>query len=358
MTSRTHDEVSSPDRPLEYPAAPDDLDRAFLSAALSAGAKGPLVVEDFDVLECLRGTATKLRLALRYEAGSVGPEFLWVKAGWEAHSPRVAAQYRAEVDFYSRLAPTMDINVPGCYFAGVDPRSGMGLLLLEDLGERGVTFGDPTTPLTPGQVAAVLELQARYHARYWDNPVARRLSGSHAESGIIESMLAEPHWSTQLANPRGAFLSAALRDRERLGGAVLRLAAITNHPEHPCLIHADPHLGNLFFEADGRPGILDWQSPQCGNWAHDYAYTVIGSLTVEDRRAAEADLLRGYLAQLAANGVAAPDFDTAWIAYRKHALYGVMWALCPPQMQREENVVAMTQRFAAGATDLGSLDLL
>ena len=57
-----------------------------------------------------------------------------------------------------------------------------------------------------------------------------------------------------------------------------------------CLVHGDSHLGNLFFEADGTPGYLDWQSPMRGVWALDVGYFMGTGMTIEDRRHSEADL--------------------------------------------------------------------
>src|SRR3546814_5996560 len=73
----------------------------------------------------------------------------------------------------------------------------------------------------------------------------------------------------------------------------------------------------MFFEIEGRPGFLDWQAWQEGPYMHDVAYSIIGNLKVEDRRAAEKDLLAGYLTALKAHGVAnPPSREDAWEAYR------------------------------------------
>src|SRR3546814_15428763 len=86
----------------------------------------------------------------------------------------------------------------------------------------------------------------------------------------------------------------------------------------PIFSHGDAHLGNMFFEIDGRPGFLDWQAWQEGPYMHDVAYSIIGNLKVEDRRAAEKDLLAGYLTALKAHGVANPQSRAAaWEALRR-----------------------------------------
>ena len=332
---------------------------AFFSSALSTWHPATTVTE-VRIGQVIPGTATKLAVELEYGTDTTLPSRMWVKAGWEKHSAAVTAQYRAEVTFYSCIADSLDINTPQCYFAGIDPVSGSGLLLLEDLTLRPVTFGDATRPITVDQVAQVLGLQANYHARHWNSEIlwAPWLKGSHNESTFHETMVSEEHWSRHLAMPRGELLPPPLRDRHRVAAALAHIFEITSTPPEPCLIHADPHLGNLFFETDGRPGLLDWQSPQRGHWAHDVTYTLISTLSVEDRRAHQGDLLHGYLRDRAALGVAVPHFDQAWHAYRQHVIYGFMWSMCPPEIQAEENVVAMTERFATAGIDLDTLSVV
>lgn len=344
---------------VRLPASADDLGREFLSEALSAWNPGT-VVESFEAAPAVHGTATKVALTVEYAGESVLPERFVIKGGWEPHSQTVAAQYRAEANFYARLAGGIGSNIPRCFFSAIDPETGIGMVILEDLKDRGATFGVPTQPLEVDQLARVLELQAGYHATYWGAGVLAEawLRGSHAESTFRDEMVTEAHWNRHLALPRAEVLAEPFKDRFRMAESIRRLYAITDTPDVPCLIHADPHLGNLFFEAGGEPGLLDWQSPQRGHWAHDVTYTLVGAVSVDDRRRSEKDLLEHYLGALAARGVDAPGFDEAWKAYRRHALYGVLWSMCPPEMQMEENVVAMTERFSAAADDLGSLSVV
>jgi Ecdysteroid kinase-like family len=46
-----------------------------------------------------------------------------------------------------------------------------------------------------------------------------------------------------------------------------------------------------------------------------------------------------------------PGFDDAWLAYRRHHLHGLMFALCPPGMQPGEVCTLMGDRYAAAAID-------
>ncbi len=95
-----------------------------------------------------------------------------------------------------------------------------------------------------------------------------------------------------------------------------------------------------------------------GNWAHDVTYLIVSALPIEQRAMFERDLLVHYLEELKAYGIDAPDFETAWRAYREHVMYGFMWIVCPPENQPEDVIVETAHRFAAGAADLDTPQLL
>ena len=104
--------------------------------------------------------------------------------------------------------------------------------------------------------------------------------------------------------------------------------------------------------ADGRAGFLDWGGVKAGHWAREVCYFMAGALGVEDRRTHEADLLRGYLDALSGHVAGpAPAWDEAWLSYRRHFLHGLLWFLCPTQMQPVDIINANVERFAAAATD-------
>jgi aminoglycoside phosphotransferase (APT) family kinase protein len=137
-----------------------------------------------------------------------------------------------------------------------------------------------------------------------------------------------------------------------------RLWALDRDSATLCMVHGDPHPGNLFFEQDGTPGFLDWQRLMQCDWAHDVAYFIIGNLDVSACVAHERDLLAGYLQQLAAQGVSAPDWDDAWLDYRRHAMYGLVWNVVPPVMQPAEVCEIEARRFNAAARRLDVHDAL
>jgi aminoglycoside phosphotransferase (APT) family kinase protein len=203
-----------------------------------------------------------------------------------------------------------------------------------------------------------LEELAKLHACGWQAPYVPTLT---AWPGVIretmDHLLTAEYWEPMLDRELADVVPAALRDAQRVKAALLQMWSAFEG-SHRCLIHGDAHLGNIYFEAETRPGFLDWQSPMAGPCFDDVTYCLIGSLSIEDRRAHERELLRHYLDQLAHNGVASPSFDTTWHAYRQQVMHGFMWVSTPPSMQPDDIVAANVERFCVALEDLETLQAL
>jgi Phosphotransferase enzyme family len=120
----------------------------------------------------------------------------------------------------------------------------------------------------------------------------------------------------------------ALRDEHRLVDAYRALIASDPGRAPWCVIHGDPHVGNLFVDAEDHPGLLDWQLVQRGAWSVDVGYHIASVLSVEDRRSAEDDLLRHYLDCLGSFGVEPPAWDYARPALRGGIVHGFfLWSI-------------------------------
>jgi aminoglycoside phosphotransferase (APT) family kinase protein len=153
-------------------------------------------------------------------------------------------------------------------------------------------------------------------------------------------------------------ITGAYRDRDRVIAALrAQWRRALDIPQ--VFSHGDCHLGNMFFEPDGTPGLLDWQAWMAGPYMDDVAYSIIGNLSVEDRRHHERDLIAGYLGALKANGVAhPPSREDAWEAYRRHAMHPFMWAFCPVEMQPEDIVTAEADNAGVAVADLDTFGAL
>lgn len=314
--------------------------------------------------EVVGGTAGKVRLRLSYnEAGrSQGlPTTMVVKGDFGHHAlvPQLTEAYRREARFYRDWAPLLQINMPRCFFAGADDETRPGLLLLEDLAVRNVEFGRAGQPMTADGVARVLDLLASLHSRWWASPDLLRLDAFPGGLSLAFTLVLDPaHWESCLSRPVAQTVPAAFLDRDRLERA-LRASWEFGAADSPqCLIHGDPHLGNLYFETDGTPGLVDWQFFMAGPWVHDVQWAVVTSLDIGDRQKHEGDLLAHYLDRLAGHGTDPPSFEDAWTAYRRSLVYGLLWVANPEECQPDEVNTPNVQRFAAAVSDHDVFELL
>jgi hypothetical protein len=347
---------------LEIPEGVQEITPAWLTRALAVRYPGT-EVQRVDTGRAVHGSGTKVRLLLEYNAAGHAhrlPPTMWIKAGYEPHSDMIRNSYVAEKNFYRDVGRTGLVNAPYLYFGGSDPRTGHTLLLMEDLLARNASFGHATAPLDIATAERALEMMASYHAVWWGKPELSTLGdfgGAFVTDDIISALIDSEGWEHWVRQPRGAAVPAQYHSREAIRRAYRRLWEL-ERAGTACLLHGDPHLGNMFFELDGRPGFLDWQRVMQGQWAHDVAYFTISALPGELAAAHEQDLLRHYLAHLAASGGPALAFDDALLAYRRQAVHGLVWVINPLTMQPEEVNTTNSLRFGAAVARLDSWSAL
>jgi aminoglycoside/choline kinase family phosphotransferase len=334
------------------PLTVDGVTPAWLSAALRTRYPD-VVVTAAERLEVVEGTATKVLVALRYDGDETSlPQRMWIKGGFAEHREYTGALgvYAGEVRFFTDVAPTYSLRHPACYFALAQDEPVQGIVALEDLRARDVTFARATKPLTPEQVTAGLDTLAQLHAETWAQPV-----GPHPP---VMGKASDPIWQAwfdelpaRFATPRAFAAPVALHDPQRLRLAfeAYRTAA---HSAPSCLVHGEPHIGNAYLERDGRVGFVDWQTVAVGHWAHDVNYFIVSALDVPDRRAFELHLLEHFLKELAARDVPVPCVDEAWDEYRRATVYGFLCWLCNPDTWQPPDVNAATfARFGTATLD-------
>lgn len=336
----------------------EQIDAEWLTKILSANYPGTVVTEVHHGT-VISGTATKVRLLLSYNDEGHRhrlPPTMWLKGGFIRHDYTYDRSFVQEAIFYGTWAKELDINIPASYWS--DWEEGVqGLVLLEDLAGRNATFGEASKGLISiDQQAQTLDMLAKMHARWWESPRLKTLrnfsNAWEAAEDIVMTMLAPDYFEKMINDRRCDAYVGPYRDRDRIiAGLKKQWAWGRKVPQ--VFSHGDAHLGNMFFEQDGTPGYLDWQAWQEGPYMHDVSYSIVGHISVEDRRHAEKDLLKGYLAALKKYGVESPPpFDEAWDTYRRHVMHGFMWAFVPEEMQKYENCVVEGDCFGAAASDL------
>jgi hypothetical protein len=322
-----------------------------------------LIVHALTIDGTIHGTATKVKVTIA--ADGPGPRSMWVKAGWEESSEilRSVGIFSREPRVYAQLLPSLGLEVPGCYGASWDETTLDGLLLLEDLAERHARFHSPLDALTPQAVAAMLSILAKMHAAThqaqwqaqhdWLRPL---FHDTRAPGSYLNHVSAPATLAHYLAMPRGAAIPAQAHNPHGISAAMAEAVAFGISDDARCMIHGDAHIGNSYSLPDGQLGLLDWQCVWRGGWAFDIAYFIGSSLSPEDRRSCESQLLQHYLEQRSQYGWPAPALDQAMAAYRAYLPYGLtVWLTNSPTFQAEEFNAAVASRFAHALLDHGML---
>lgn len=360
------DETRGNRQPLELPLTIDEITAEWLTAALRVRAP-EVTVERFEIVDIKRGTCTKIRLRLHMDAAGrqAGiPETVILKGGFEEHSRDMCGTHEKEVQAYRDIIPVLRLQTPYCYFADYDPGRRQGIVIIEDLVARGVTFCDPLKPQSHVEVARRLSVLAAFHARSWDSPKLRAEGEWHWIHSLLPATVEymKPHlqtgrWEHFTAAPRGAAVSVRFHDREWVTAALAGLVTLSaGLPE--CIFHGDTHLGNLYIDRDGTPGFFDPQVLK-GPSLTEVAYHVTCALDTADRKRWEGALVRHYLDELAGNGIPPMDFDDAMRLYSAYLVYGyAIFLVNESRFQPEAVNTAYAARFSTAMLENRTAELL
>jgi Phosphotransferase enzyme family len=322
------------------------LDPAWLQAALDD-------IDDNDTIVAVETTGTsKTRLEkLQFAVTLNGPQGQRVNHYCAKANLDGSGGAPLEVEFYNVVAPRLDIRRPGVHYAAVDgPAS---IIVMDDIVALGGQFMNPHVPITPDIARDTLAQLACLHGQTWglsrvaDIPWLgfglERFVNMHdadALQRLLDDGRAEGFPAEICSGPN---LMAALREQLSLG--------VTS------MLHGDTHTGNVYLDPEGRGCFFDFEVVQTGHWAQDVAYHLGTALSIEDRRAHEEDLLRFYLAELAANGAPAPSFDEGWDMYRRSFGYGyLLWVIT--MIRGRDEVLQHMPRLGAALTDHQTYRLL
>jgi hypothetical protein len=316
------------------------------------------VVTSVETVEVLATQATKARLKLAVEGGGDGvPTDICIK-GVLTDTGAMPSASIVETLFYREAAAGLPVRVPDCIHASLNGDGSRGVIVMRDVIAAGGRFCTALEPFTPDEVPDGLDQLARLHIASQPDSAAFGFGWARSFLDQIskQPIIAQDALQTLLDGPRGELLDPAVRDAGRLQKGLEALAADVR--EGPlCLVHGDAHAGNVYREANGALGLVDWQILQKGSWAMDVAYHLAAVLTPEDRRTNERALLADYCARLKALG--GPDIgaDDAWRSYRVAMIYGYyLWGIT--RKVDPEITNAFVHRLGTAVHDLESFELL
>lgn len=335
------------------------------AADLDAKALTSLLGNPVTEVRVLGGTSGTTDRAVLELTGHEVPSTAFVKVAATDRATRLfgglARLGEVEVGFYDDLRPRLDIEAPQRLGAAFDRRTGRFVILLEDLAARGARFIDTRTPLTFEQAAAVLDTLARLHAATYGTARLPGWIGTNSGDALMPLVQAALGPLGRKVLERDPSLSAA-------GGPALlasyrRWAPALESGPH-CVLHGDPHPGNIYLLGDGdqvSAGLLDWQAVRRGDSLRDVCYLLVLGLATDDRRAWERDLLAHYGAALGAAGGPVSDLADVWERHRRMAGYAYVSATFTSGLgglQGDDIAETGLRRSVAAVEDLGTVAAL
>lgn len=345
----------------------DSINAQWLTGMLQNRYPG-LVVENMEVVNVRNGHTTKMQVKLSFnEVGKKSgiPENVCLKANWsEGFDSGDICELEAR--FYHYVRDDLGVPAPRAFYSDWDgDGSGQGVVVMEDLVLEGGVFGHSTHHIGIDGVAHGLESLATLHAGWWGSAKLDQHSwlkpsmDTPIDTGQLDMMW--PWAEKNIVKPEyQAFLPRWLLDEpKRFFRAFEKLGVFERQQTSPrCVVHGDSHLGNSYLRTNGERLWLDWQLVRKGRPWRDVTYFMLGSLTIEERRSAERDLLRHYRQALVAKGAQdVSSDDEIFNQYCHWPIYG-MQSWIANMDEWGQIGFPMVQRFFTAAADHDTLKLL
>ena len=229
--------------------------------------------------------------------------------------------YLAEVYFYKEIASFANIRTPRLYYADIRSNHQDFVILMED-----VPNAEPGNQLygeVPGRAIAAITEIANLHASLWGNvdifkkDYIAKITGDVAKT---RKHLLETFWPPMVDHYKECLTKEYIRTTELFIDNFVRWNEIST--SESTVIHGDWRSENMLFGDDGSVTTIDWQTLQQGNALIDVAYFIGGSMTMNNRRQYESQLLRHYHNQLDKRGVSLSQSELAR-KYQLGALHGI-----------------------------------
>ncbi len=234
----------------------------------------------------------------------------------------------AESTFYRDLAGPTGVRTLRSHYSDVHEPTSASVVITDDVVAGGGTFLDPLSSYTVDDAAQSLGELATLHVATWMDPTCGATTWLAPWFGLLGATRGVTEIARNFDGPIGAGVPQGVRDAQRLYDTFCAVATEASAADQWCVVHGDPHAANLFRDAAGRPGLLDWQLVQRGPWYIDVGYHLAAVLPVEDRRRHEDDLVQHYLDHLRAGGVPVPPDDEVVRGLRRGMVHGFyLWGI-------------------------------
>ena len=354
----------------------DEITAAWMELALAIGeASDPprleaVEVERLSTVTNALGSLYRCRLVAR-GGGAANPASVIVKLPTtNALAFRLArwlGLHRREYVYYRDIAPHCEVRVPALLYGDFEADSHRFVLVLEDL--DGMVAIPQSVGVGPERARLAIREIAALQGRFWEATDDPALSACGAFLTTGESRIMQTLYLLTLPAAFARFgdsFTAATRELAEAFGTriVAHFAALAAGPK--TLVHGDYRGDNVLFEGGDRGGlaVLDWQGCGIGCGMYDVAFFLGTSVTVDERRRIERDVLAEYHEMVTRRGAGNYSLDDCWRSYRRNMLGTLMPMVigCGGLDMSEPQLVDQTRellgRVLAAVEDLGAGEFL
>jgi thiamine kinase-like enzyme len=172
--------------------------------------------------------------------------------------------FAREVRFYREVAPRLDVRVPSCFRAEINP-DGSTLLELEDL----------STWREGADLEPAARLLAGLHSRGAEAAVETWPWIVREDASDLVEVLFDETWPSLRA--RRDLTDRARRLGDSLVGRVVEAERDAERAGPPTLTHGDASFNNMRTSPSGEIALLDWEDFGLGPGTSDLAWLLISS---------------------------------------------------------------------------------
>ena len=350
----------------DFPSTIEDVSADWLTGVLQGSGFDGAQITDLQVEVIGEGVGIMgllYRVKLLYSESSAKevPQSVVIKVPspheQTRHIARAFMFYGKEIGFYRDAAKDTPLDTPRCYAAHHDPESDDFVLVLEDLDGMEVISQLDGCPIDKAEIA--IEALARHHAAFWESerfsedlawlpfgwdvpfPQAIAQGFSQAWPACMEMF---PNGVSERIKKVGEKFPTVTSEMMELADSPVTLA------------HGDFRLDNLFFQNEDLK-VIDWQICIKTVGGYDVGYFLSQSLTIEDRRNHERDLLDKYRKTLSEIGLDYPQ-DRLMEDYRRSVLFCLAYPVqaSAAALVNERAVQLVTEMFARVSTAIEDLN--
>jgi len=286
------------------------------------------------------------------------PKTMVAKVTPPALKPRIIGElldlFKIEVDWYGNQMPERTgMQAPKVYF-GAHGGYGRYILLMEDLAPR--KPGDQMQGISSNDVLGAVKAAAKLHAKYsnqvMEAPETKGWVRGQDDAAFYDSYCTL--YDQSLAKLDDARYKVFDTDAKDVPQFIAYAKLINDHYKDKLLPnglndfkrinphsqwssslnHGDFRGENIFFpeQATDEPIVIDYQAAKEGIPVQDISYLMVGSMTAEERRKGEVEIIRAYYEQCKQSGWADVTMEEILLQFQ-HSLYFTAFALVVAQAE-------------------------